>query len=151
MVARGRGGRDLRQRRVLDEKGGGVDPDARDAAIEPEAEDLFVLPTDVRVVPVQVWLVRREEMEVPLTRAAVGVGRAGPGRTGKIRRPARRHLVAVCAAARVEPEPRPLGRSGTGGKGGLEPWVPIRDVVGDDIDDRADAELERLADQGLGL
>src|SRR5712671_6441100 len=151
MVTGGRGGRDLRQRRVLDEKGGGVDADAGDAAIEPEAEDLLVLATNVRVIPVQVWLVRREEVEVPLARAAVRVGRASPRRTREIRRPARRHLVAVNAAARVEPEPRPLRRSGTGGKGGLEPGVPVRDVIGDDIDDRADPELERLADQGLGL
>ena len=29
--------------------------------------------------------------------------------------------------------------------------MPVRDVVGDDVDDRADPELERLADQSLGL
>ena len=101
--------------------------------------------------PVEVGLLGREEVEVPLAGRSVRIGRPCPRRTGEVRGPARRHLVAVVATTRVEPEARALGRSGTGGQGGLEPRVLVRDVVRDDVDDRPDAELERLADQALGL
>ena len=50
-----------------------------------------------------------------------------------------------------EPEALALGRAGAGGEGGLEPLVLVGDVVRDDVDDRADAERERLLHEQLGL
>ena len=43
------------------------------------------------------------------------------------------------------------GEPGPGREGRLEPGVPVGHVVGDDVDDRPDAQGERLGDQRLGL
>ena len=89
-------GRDLRHVGVLDQQRGGVDADPGGAAIEPEAEDRFVLGTDVGVVPVEVRLLGREQVQVPLAGRAVGLDDAGPGlATLELRRPAGRRLVAA--------------------------------------------------------
>ena len=134
----------LRQRRVLDEQSGRVDAHAGDAAVEPEPQDVLVLGDDVGVVPVEVGLLGGEQVQVPLAGGAVGVGRARPGVAREVRHPVVGHLVAVVAETGVEPEPLALGRARAGGERGLEPGVLVADVVGDDVDDGADAEGERL-------
>ena len=111
-----------------------------------------MLRADVGMLPVQVRLLGREQVEVPLARSAVGVGRAGPGLAAtEFGRPTGRWLVAVRPAARAEPEPLALRGAGAGRQRGLEPRVAIRDVVRDDVDDRADAHRQRLGDERLGL
>ena len=110
-----------------------------------------MLAAHVGVVPVQVGLLGREQVQVPLAGGAVGVRRARPGLAGEradgqwlgvSRRPVR---------AVAEPEALALGAAGAGGERRLEPGVLVADVVGDDVDDGADAEGERLLDQQLGL
>src|SRR5207302_8962407 len=49
---------------VLDERVRDVDPEAADAAVEPEADDRLELRADVRVPPVEVRLLRREVVQV---------------------------------------------------------------------------------------
>ena len=73
-------------------------------------------------------------------------------------RPGRRRSTATRSAAaprrpRAGPEPEALalGRSGRRGEGRPEPRVLVRDVVRDDVHDRADPERARLGDQLLGL
>ena len=87
---------DLGQIGVLDEQGGRVDAHAGDAAVEPEPQDVLVLAADVGVVPVQVGLLGREHVQVPLPRRAVGVrwcgsrsrpGSSRPSASGSRRRP----------------------------------------------------------------
>ncbi len=152
VVARRRVGRDLGHRRVLDQQRGRVDPHAGGAAVEPEPQDRLVLGPDVRVVPVQVGLLGREEVQVPLAGRAVRVRRPGPGLAAEeLRGPAGRRLRAVVAPARAEPEALALGRSRTGLEGCLEPGVPVGDVVRDDVDDRPDAVVEGVGDERLGL
>jgi hypothetical protein len=57
-----------------------VDPEAVDAAVEPEAEDRVELVLHVLVVPVEVGLLGREEVEVVLAGALVErPGRAAEG------------------------------------------------------------------------
>ena len=110
-----------------------------------------MLPPDVRVVPIEVGLLGREEVEVPLSRRAVGVGRAGPRFAPEIGRPVVRHLRAARALARMEPEAGPLRRTRRRCEGSLEPGVLIGDMVRDDVDDGPDAQAPRLGDQLLGF
>ena len=65
-VARRRASGDLGQRGVLDQQRRRVDADAGDAAVEPEPQDVLVLGADVGVVPVEVGLLGREQVQVPL-------------------------------------------------------------------------------------
>ena len=133
-------GRDLRECGVLDQQSGRIDPDAGNAAVEPELEDSLVLGTDVGVVPVQVGLFGREKVEIPLARSPVGVLRPSPGRAGEVGRPAVRNLAAVLAPTRVEPEPCAFWRPGRGCECRLEPGVLVGNMVGDDVDDSPDAQ-----------
>src|SRR5436190_1721649 len=110
-----------------------------------------MLGADIRVIPVQVRLLRCEEVQIPVARSAVGVRRPAPRFALELRPPAGRRLVTVLATTRAEPEALTLRRTGSGRERGLEPWVAIRDVVGDDIDDRPDAQGEGVGDQALGL
>ncbi len=95
----------------------------------------------VGVGPVEVGLLGREEVEVPL--AVFG---ARPRRAAEDRLPGVR-----LGLARAEPEARPLRRAGRRGERRLEPLVLARDVVRDDVDDRADPEGARFGDQLLCL
>ena len=151
VVAGARSLGNLRQRRILHEQGGRVDAHTGNAAIEPEAEDLFVFGPDLRVVPVEIRLLGREQVQVPIARRAIGIDRPGPRLAPEVGGPGRRWNVAGGAATRVEPEPPALWRAGSGGQCGLEPWVLVGDVVGNDVDDRPDAKLAGFVDQGLRL
>ena len=59
-------GRDLRQARILDQQGRRIDPDPGGPAVQLEADDVLVLATDVGMVPVEIGLGRREQVQVPL-------------------------------------------------------------------------------------
>ncbi len=142
---------DLPQRRVLDQQGRRVDAHPGHAPVEPEPEDVLVLPAHVGVAPVEVGLLGAEQVEVPVAGAAVGVLGAGPGRAAEVGHPAVGRLVAVGAGAGPEPEPLPLRRARLGGQGGDEPRVLVGDVVGDDVDDRPQAGVAGLGDERLGL
>ena len=66
-----------REIRVLDQQRSRVDPHAGDAALEPEPQDVLVLGPDFRTLPVEVGLLGREQVEVPLARRPVRVRRPG--------------------------------------------------------------------------
>ena len=144
-------GRLLRELGVLHEQRGRVDPDARCPAVEPEPQHVLMLVPDIRVLPVQVGLLRGEEVQIPVGRLAVCVGCPGPGGAAEDRLPPVRRLLALVACAGPEPEARALARSRRRGDCLPEPRVLVRDVVRDDVDDRADSERARLGDQLLGL
>ncbi|BDZ46288.1 hypothetical protein GCM10025866_21970 [Naasia aerilata] len=108
-----------------------------------------MLAAHVRMVPVEVRLLGREEVQIPGPRLPVALGHARPGAAGEVRDPVRGRQLARLSSTRAEPEAVALRRSGTRGKGRLEPRVLIRHMVRDDVDNRADAELERLGDERL--
>ncbi len=138
----------FRKLRVLHEQGGRIDPHARHAPVEPEAQHVLVLGPHLGVRPVEIRLLRREEMEVPLAELAV---RPRPRRAAEDRLPAVRRQVAAGPRAGPKPESRPLRRAGGRGERSAKPRVPVGDVVRDDVDDGADPELARLGDQLLRL
>ena len=93
-----------------------------------------------------------EQVEVPLARSSVGVRRAGPGlAAAEFGRPTGRRLVARWAAPRSEPEPVTLRGARSGREGSLEPFVAIGHMVGNDVDDRADAQRSGFGDERLRL
>ena len=132
--------------RVLHQQRCRIDADAGRASVEPEAQHVLVLRPDVGVRPVQVRLLRREEVQVPLA-----VGDAGPGVAAEDRLPLVRRLVAVGAASGSEPEARALGGARQRGERRPEPRVLLGNVVRNDVDDRPDAERTRVGDQTFRL
>ena len=136
---------------VLEEERSRVDADAGGAAVEPEAQHVLVLAPHVRVAPVEVRLLGREQVQVPLARASAGVRRARPRAAAEDRAPVVRRELSACAAPGPEPEALPLGRAGARGECRPEPRVPVGAVVRDDVDDDADSEVVSLGDQLLGL
>ena len=74
--------------------------------------DRVELAADLLVLPVEVWLARVEQMQIPLA-----VRHAAPGRPAEHRLPVGRWLAAVLALAVLEDVARPLGRAWRGGQG----------------------------------
>ena len=146
VLTRRRIGRLLAERGILDEQRRRVDAHACDAAIEPKAQNVLVLDPDIEVRPVEIGLLGGEQMEVPL--AVVDARPRGPSED---RLPAVRRIGPLLTLPGPEPEPVALGRAGRRGESLLEPAMFARDVIGHDIDDRANPELARLGDQLLGF
>ena len=130
----------------LDHAVGDVDPEAVDAAVEPEAQDAAELLAHLLVRPVEVGLRAVEEVQVPLAGRAVGLDDARPGRAAEDGLPVVRRLVAARAAAVAEEVAGALGAAGRGGERRLEPFVLVRRVVGHQVDDHADAAGVRLGE-----
>ena len=59
---------EIRQRWIFDERVRDVDPKPVDVAFEPELQHVVELGADVLVRPVEIGLLRGEEMQIPLTR-----------------------------------------------------------------------------------
>ena len=80
---------------VFEEQRGRVDSHPRHATVEPEAQDVLVLSADVVVLPVEVGLLGREEMQIPLIRRAVFVVRPRPGAAAEDGQPVVRRELAM--------------------------------------------------------
>ncbi|OSY53652.1 hypothetical protein BG846_00661 [Streptomyces fradiae ATCC 10745 = DSM 40063] len=109
-----------------------VEPEPVDAQIQPEPQHGREVGPHLLVLPVQVGLLGREEVQVP---GAVRDPRPGGaaedglpvvGRQRAVRAPAGTEVVPVAPGAR---------------QGGLEPRVPVRGVVGHHVQDHAQAQL----------
>jgi hypothetical protein len=144
-------GREVGQGRVLGQQRGRIDPDAVDPAVEPEPEHVLELAPDGRAVPVEVGLLGREQVQVPLARRTVGLGDPGPAGSAEDRLPVVRRLVAARPGARPEPEPVPRGRPGPGRQGLDEPRVQGGAVIGDHVNDDLYAERVRLGYQRVRI
>ena len=136
---------------ILDEQRRRVDPHAGDAAVEPEAKDVLVLGPHVRVRPVEVGLLGREEVEVPLAGCAVVSVRVHAGPPKIDCQPFGGTLaVRPCARAGTRSAPARATRAAAA-SAARNHGCWLGDVVRDDVDDRADPERARLGDQLLGL
>ena len=131
---------------VLHEERRRVDPDACDASVEPEAEDLLVLGPDVGMGPVEIGLLGREQVQIPLA-----VVHPRPRGAAEDRLPAVGRGRAVWTGSRPEPEPLPGRRGRRRCKRLAEPGVLVRNVIRHEVDDRPHPELAGLCDQRLGV
>ena len=135
-------GREVRQPRVLPEAVDDVDPEAVDAAGEPEAEHVLHGAPHVGVGPVQVGLLGKEEMEVVLP---------GRGVEGPCRRAAREGgepVVRRAAAGRgVAPDVPGALRARARGARLAEPRMLVGGVVRDPVEEDADAARVRLGEE----
>ena len=115
---------------ILDQGVRDVDPEAGDAAVEPEAEDPFELGADLVVPPVEIGLLDRELVEVVALAAGVVLPRrlAGEDRPPVVRDRVRPDVV--------------LGTIG-------EPRVAVRGVVRNQIQPGLDPPALRLGDQAV--
>ena len=124
-----------------------VDAEAVDAAVEPEAQCLLEVVEDLGVLPVQVGLLAREDVEVPLPGRAVGLGDTVPRGSAEDADPVVRRLVAVLAPPVTEDVPRTFGTARSGRQCVDEPLVLVAGVVGDEVHGHADLAVVRLDDQ----
>ncbi len=128
-----------------------VDAEAVHAHVQPEAQDGAELVADGRVLPVEVGLLGGEEVQVPLPRRAVGLGDPGPGGAAEDGLPVVGGQFAVLPLAGAEVVAVPGGGAGALGEGALEPLVLVGGVVRDEVDDDAQAQRVRVADQRVGV
>jgi hypothetical protein len=145
-------GQGLRQ--VLGQPVRDIDAEPGDPPVGPEPQRGEEVGPDLRVVPVQVRLLGREHVQVPLPAAD-----RLPRRPAERRDPVTRRELAVGALAPAEDVAVALRRTGRRGQRLPEPDVPVRRVVGDDVDDQPDAggverghelvELREGADLGV--
>ena len=109
-----------------------------------------MLAAHLRMAPVEVGLLGREQMQVPLAGlTSVGDGPC-PGLACEARHPTCRDLLTGLPS-RVEPETGTLRASLPARP--APPWTsgPGGSVVRDDVDDGSDTHAESLGDEGFGL
>jgi hypothetical protein len=107
---------------------GDVDTEAVHPTVKPEPQDAVELVHHLRVLPVQVRLLLREQMQIPLP-----VRHPFPRRAAEHRRPVVRWHLTASAAPVPEDEPGTLGTSRLGRERGLEPRVLVGEVIGYDV------------------
>lgn len=129
---------------VLGEHVRRVHPEAVDATVGPEPQDVQELLADLLVGPVQVWLLRGEGMQVPLA-----IGNPGPGAAAEQRAPVGRRLGTIRPRAVAEVVPLAGGGSRRRSECLLEPAMLVGGVIGNDVDQDADAVVVQRGDQGL--
>ena len=147
------------QTRRLAELADRIDPEPVHAPVEPEREHAIEVFGDVVVRPVEIGLLRRERLEVPLSGGPVGFGDSAPGRATEHGGPVVRRLGAVGATPVAEVEPVAFGTERGRGDGGTEPRVIPAAMVRHHIHHDSQSELvssreqrvERLEPAVVGL
>src|SRR3954447_3877859 len=128
----------IQRRLLLEHERQRVDAEAGNAQLQPVAHDAAQLLAHVRVFHVQVGLVVIEAVVVPLARLRVArPGVALHAREDGARSPVRRPPLRP-------PLPVPGGRVAALARS-AKPGMPVGGVVGDEVDDHADAAAVRLA------
>ena len=138
VVVRGRGV--VAQLAVLDDRVADVDPEARHPALEPEAQHVVERLADLRVPPVEVRLRREEVVEEVLARGLV----ERPRRAAEVREPVVRR---PSVGGRVGPHVEVAVAGVAAAQRVAEPRMAVAGVVGDEVEQHADAAPSGLLDQ----
>ncbi len=121
-----------------------VDAESVDTAVGPEAQCLQEVRAHLGVIPVQIRLLGGEAVQVPLP-----VLDALPRGSAECGTPVGGRLSAIGALAITEDVPLTRIRTAACGERLLEPLVQVGRVVGDDVDDDADAAFVQRRDHGV--
>ena len=130
---------------------GYINAETIDTQLEPEVQYILKVLADHRVIPIEIRLLYREKVQVPLPRCAVRLDDSLPGWPTKYGLPVIRRQFAICALAIPKYISIALRGSWRGFEGLLEPLVLVRGVVWHDIDDEFHPQGMGLIDQPLGL
>ena len=134
--------RGVGQLRVLEDAVCHVHPQPRDAAVQPEPDDVLEHRRHPRVAPVPVRLPGVEQVQVPLP-----VRHPAPGGAAEVGRPVVRRQVPAGSAAFPEDEQIPLRAAGRGRQRRLEQRVRGGAVVGHQVDDHPHAVFPGARDE----
>lgn len=136
---------------MLEQPGGHVDAEAVDPAVQPEAQHLVEVGGHGGVAPVQVGLLGREHVEVPLALRAVLLRDPGPGGTAEHRPPVVGRQFPGLPAPVGEVEQRPCRAARTVRQRGPEPRVLAGAVVGDDVQEHLQTQPVGVGHQEVEL
>ncbi len=128
-----------------------IDPEAIHTAVEPESEYTIEEAPDFRVLPVEVGLALIKDMEIPLAGGSIRVRDPRPCGAAEDRLPVVGRKLAVLAQAIAEHIARSLGRARSRGQGRLEPLVLLGGVVGNQVNNDAQAQVVSSGNQCLSL
>ena len=124
-----------------------IEPEAVDAAGKPESQGAREVVEHLRVVPVQIRLLGREDVQVPLAGGSVGLGDPGPGRATEDARPVVRRLRAVVTSSVSKDVAGSLGATAGRRQGRSEPRVLAAGVIGHQIHRDLDVARMSFVDQ----
>lgn len=136
---------------MLEQPGGHVDAEAVDPAVQPEAQHAVEVGAHGGVTPVQIGLLGREHVEVPLTRTALRLLDPGPGGAAEHRPPVVGRQLTVLPASVGEVEERPCRAVRPVRQGGTEPRVLAGAVVGDDVQEHLQAQSVGIGHRAVEL
>ncbi len=122
---------------ILEEHLKGVDAEAIDAPLQPEAQDLIHLLTDFGVAPVEIRLFHVIQVQVVLPSGFIEL----PGQPAK---PAHPVIGGTATLGRIVPDVPVAFLVGTALPRLLEPGMLIRGVVGDKVQDELEVALVGL-------
>ena len=131
------GRRVVAELRVVDQPVRDIDPEARDAPVEPEPQDVAERASDLLVPPVEIGLLGEEVVEVVLTRRGVELPRASPEDRSPVVR-------WGSVGPRIRPHVPVAVRGLPRGPRVHEPRVPVARVVGNEVEEDPDAPRTRL-------
>jgi hypothetical protein len=126
--------RRVRLRQILAQAMGHIDPKSVHPAVGPEAQCVTEVGPHFLVLPVEIRLLRGEEVEVPLP-----ITGWCPGRSTEKRFPVVGRQLTASAQAVAEEITITFRSTAARGECLYEPRVPIGGVIGHDVDDHLDA------------
>ena len=89
---------------MLSDNGHCINSEAIDSAVKPKAQHAVEVINDVFIEPIEIWLPRRERMQIPLPRCSIWFGNARPRTSTKNCFPIVRRQFTVDTLAITKPK-----------------------------------------------